>query len=106
MARPLALAALTLLAAPLLVPPAQAQLPSYGQSVQEQQIYDNSPTGRPSGGILESGNPLELMNKLRRNSALDNATQPGDAIDQALKVLDAQAVPAPQTPGGTMVTAP
>ena len=93
MARHLALAALTLLAAPLLAPPAQAQLPSYGQSIQEQQIYDNSPTGRPSGGILESGNPMELMNKLRRNSALDNATQPGDAIDQALKDLDAQASP-------------
>ncbi|CAK6688764.1 hypothetical protein [Synechococcus sp. CBW1107] len=93
MAHHLALAALTLLAAPLLTPPAQAQLPSYGQSIQEQQIYDNSPTGRPSGGILESGNPMELMNKLRRNSALDNATQPGDAIDQALKDLDAQAAP-------------
>ncbi|CAK6697777.1 hypothetical protein I1E95_15130 [Synechococcus sp. CBW1107] len=106
MARPLALAAFSLLAAPLLIPPAQAQLPSYGQSVQEQQIYDNSPTGRPSGGILESGNPLELMNKLRRNSALDNATQPGDAIDQALKDLEAQAAPAPRTPGGALVTAP
>jgi hypothetical protein len=33
------------------------------------------------------------MNKLRRNSALDNATQPGDAIDQAIKDLEAQAAP-------------
>jgi hypothetical protein len=95
MARPLALAALALLAASLFVPPVQAQSSSgsFGQSVQEQQIYDNSPTGRPSSGILESGNPLELMNKLRRNSALDNATQPGDAIDQAIKDLEAQAAP-------------
>ncbi|MCP9840123.1 hypothetical protein KBY93_05665 [Synechococcus sp. J7-Johnson] len=95
MARHLALAALALLAAPLLVPPAQAQSSStsFGQSIQEQQIYDNSPTGRPSSGILESGNPLELMNKLRRNSALDNATQPGDAIDQAIRALEAQAAP-------------
>ncbi|WP_094554566.1 hypothetical protein [Synechococcus sp. 1G10] len=95
MARPLALAAFALLAAPLFVPPVQAQSSSgsFGQSIQEQQIYDNSPTGRPSNGILESGNPLELMNKLRRNSALDNATQPGDAIDQAIKDLEAQAAP-------------
>ena len=93
MARPLALAALALLTLPLVAQSSRAQPSTFGQSVQEQQIYDNSPTGRPSGGILESGNPLELMNKLRRNSALDNATQPGDAIDQALKDLDAQAAP-------------
>lgn len=105
MARPLALAASTLLALPLLPPTAQAQLSSFGQSVQEKQIYDNSPTGRPTGGILESGNPMELMNKLRRNSALDNATQPGDAIDQALKDLEVQAAPAPG-PAGPLVTPP
>jgi hypothetical protein len=93
MARPLALAALALLSLPLASSAALAQTNSFGQSIQEQQIYDNSPTGRPSNGILESGNPLELMNKLRRNSALDNATQPGDAIDQAIKDLEAQAAP-------------
>jgi hypothetical protein len=102
MARPLALAALTLLSLPLAASAALAQNNSFGQSIQEQKIYDNSPTGRPSGGILESGNPLELMNKLRRNSALDEATQPGDAIDQALRDLDAQAAPSPATPGSTL----
>ncbi|MCT0219686.1 hypothetical protein KQ304_11900 [Synechococcus sp. CS-1329] len=90
MARPLALAALALLTLPLVAQSSRAQPSTFGQSVQEQQIYDNSPTGRPSGGILESGNPLELMNKLRRNSAMDNATQPDDAIDQAIRALEAQ----------------
>jgi hypothetical protein len=102
MARPLALAALALLSLPLASSAALAQTNSFGQSIQEQQIYDNSPTGRPSGGILESGNPMELMNKLRRNSALDEATQPGDAIDQALRALEAQAAPSPATPGSTL----
>ena len=90
MARPLNLAALAILSFPLASQSALAQIGNFGQSVQEQQIYDNSPTGRPSGGILESGNPLELMNKLRRNSAMDNATQPDDAIDQAIRALEAQ----------------
>ena len=74
MARPFTLAALAILTLPLASQSALAQIGSFGQGVQEQQIYDNSPTGRPSGGILESGNPLELMEKLRRSSALDNAT--------------------------------
>jgi hypothetical protein len=91
MARPFTLAALAILTLPLASQSALAQIGSFGQGVQEQQIYDNSPTGRPSGGILESGNPLELMNKLRRSSALDNATQPGDAVDQAIRALEAQA---------------
>lgn len=80
--------------------PAQAQN-TFGQSVQEQQIYDNSPTGRPTG-VLESGNPLELMNKLRRGTAMENATTPGDAIDQALRELE----PPPSTPGQAGVKAP
>ncbi len=93
MARSLAFVALTLLALPGGMVPARAQSP-FGQSPQEQLIYDNDPTGRSGGaGILESGNPIELMNKLRRNSALNDATTPGDAIDQALRDLEVQSTP-------------
>ncbi len=86
--RPVALLALGLSALTADLAPVLAQN-TFGQSVQEQQIYDNSPTGRPTG-VLESGNPLELMNKLRRGTAMDNATSPGDAIDQALRDLEPQ----------------
>lgn len=68
-----------------------------GLSKQERDVYDYGPGGPGSskgGSILDSTNPLELMNKLRKGMALDNATNPGDAIDAALKDLEAQSGPA------------
>lgn len=78
----------------------RAQQPGYGQTLgtspMERQIYDYEPGGKPSGGgsILDSTNPIDLMNKLRRGTAMDEATSPESAIDQALRDLDAQAAPA------------
>ena len=40
---------------------------------------------------------MDLMNKLRKSTAMDEATPPGDAIDQALKALNAPPAPAQQT---------
>ena len=71
-----------------------------GQSKQEQQIYDYGPgsgSGKGGGSILDSTNPMDLMNKLRKSTAMDEATPPGDAIDQALKALNAPPAPAQQT---------
>jgi len=72
-----------------------------GQSKQEQQFYDYGPSssgsGKSGGSILDSTNPMDLMNKLRKSTAMDEATSPGDAIDQALKALNAPPAPAPQT---------
>lgn len=76
--------------------PARADYGS-GLSKQEQNVYDYGPSGPGSGkggSILDSTNPLDLMNKLRKGTALDNATPPGDAIDAALKDLEAQSGPA------------
>lgn len=78
--------------------PAEAQQAGYGQTLgtspMERQIYDGG-TGRPnSGSILDSTNPLDLMNKIRRGTAMDEATPPSSAIDQALQQFEAQA-PAP-----------
>ncbi len=70
-----------------------------GQSKQEQQFYDYGPSsgsGKGGGSILDSTNPMDLMNKLRKSTAMDEATPPGDAIDQALKALNAPPAPAPQ----------
>ena len=71
-----------------------------GQSKQEQQFYDYGPSsgsGKGGGSILDSANPMDLMNKLRKSTAMDEATPPGDAIDQALKALNAPPAPAQQT---------
>jgi hypothetical protein len=79
---------------------ARAQQSGYGQTLgtspMERQIYDYEPGGKPSGGgsILDSTNPLDLMNKLQRGTAMQDATSPESAIDQALKDFEAQPAPA------------
>jgi len=87
------------LAAALLSPAsAQTNLQGYGQTLgtspQERQVFD---PGSKDSSILDSTNPLDLMNKLRRSTALDDATSPGSAIDQALKEYEVKAAPAPLT---------
>ena len=71
-----------------------------GQSKQEQQVYDYGPSsgsGKGGGSILDSANPMDLINKLRKSTAMDDATPPGDAIDRALKLLNSPPPPAQQT---------
>ena len=101
-----ALAPLLLLSQPT---PAGAQSSGYGQplglSNQDRQMFGNgggggsaSPLGGSSSG-LDVSNPIDLINRLRRSSAMDDATPPASAVDQALKALDAQATPVPSRPG-------
>ncbi|MFM8259765.1 MAG: hypothetical protein ACKN83_08075 [Vulcanococcus sp.] len=76
-------------------------------STQEQRLYDYGPSGTngtPKGtSILDSANPLDLMNKIRKGTAMDDATNPNDAIDAALKALEAQAPrPTAPTPGAAV----
>ncbi|MFM7087630.1 MAG: hypothetical protein ACKOXO_11655 [Cyanobium sp.] len=93
-----------LAAATLLFPAtAQAQQAGYGQTLgttpMERQLYEGG-TGKPSGGsLLDSTNPIDLMNRIRRGTAMDAATPPASAIDQALRDLEAQAAPAPALNG-------
>ena len=83
-------------------------------SVQEQRIYDVGPGGTnpaaKGGSILDSTNPMDLLNKLKRGTALDDATNPTDAIDAALKELNAQtppaATPKPGSATGALVKQP
>ena len=76
-----------------------------GLSSQDRQMFGNgsgggsaSPLGGGSSG-LDVSNPIDLINRLRRSSAMDDATPPASAVDQALKALDAQATPVPSRPG-------
>ena len=87
-----------------MAPPARADGFGSGMSVQEKQIYDYGPD--QNKGVLGTSNPIELMNRIRRGQALDNATNPGDAVDQALKELDAKSTPAPQGPGAAGMKGP
>ena len=44
---------------------------------------NDEPAGIPT-------NPFELMNRLKKSEAMENATIPSDAIDEALKVFNDQ----------------
>jgi hypothetical protein len=96
---PLGLAFLALAA------PVRAQPTGYGQTLgtspQERQMYDGGPSGRENS-ILDATNPIDLMNRIRRSTALDDATPPGTAIDQALREFDSQSAPGTSGPTQTL----
>ena len=78
-------------AAPVL---AQSQAPMTGyQTPAEQEIYNTEP-GKPKGSVLDATNPMDLLNRLRQATSMNDATDPVDAIDAALKGWEAQ-TPAP-----------
>lgn len=91
-----ALLAAPALGAAIAMQPVSAQQQGYGQTMgtgqQEREInFGTGPNRNSGGGILDSTNPIELMNKLRRGTAMDDATPPGDAIDAALNDYHQQA---------------
>ncbi|MEY3962775.1 MAG: hypothetical protein RLZZ106_30 [Cyanobacteriota bacterium] len=92
---------LALMAAAIGPQDARADYSSWGMSTQEKQIYDYGPGGSngttKQGSVLDSANPIDLMNKIRRGTAMDDATPPGDAVDAALKELNAAQTPGPSS---------
>ncbi|MFM7512854.1 MAG: hypothetical protein ACKO3F_05705 [Cyanobium sp.] len=101
---PWACALLLLLAVPLR---GQAQVQGYGQTIdspQQQRELDAGSGGPSRNSALDATNPIDLMNRLRRASAFDNATPPSDAIDAALR--DFQPQPQPVPPGSGLIQAP
>ena len=76
--------ALVLLA---VAPSAQAQMESTFQNKEEREIYGNGAPGADGGSILDATNPMDLINRIQRAGAMNDATPPADAIDAALKEL-------------------
>ena len=62
-----------------------AQVEAPYQNREERQLYNPGSSGGDS--ILDSTNPMDLINRIRRSGALDDATPPSDAIDDALKAF-------------------
>ena len=108
----LAAAAPAALLCALLIPgPGRAQQQGYGQTLGvsplEQQLYNGDPRGSSGGSAspLGSGNPLDIMNAIRRNSSLSDATPPASAIDDALKDFESRSAPG-ATPSGPRLPGP
>jgi len=81
--------------------PAGAQQQGYGQTIQDSSSGGAStlgPGAGKSGSILDATNPIDLMNRLRRSQALDDATPPSSAVDQALRDYSAQSGPPVTSP--------
>ena len=61
---------------------ARAQVEAPFQNREEREIYGET---NGSGSILDAANPMDFLNQIRRATAMDDATPPSDAIDEALK---------------------
>ncbi len=73
--------------------PSRAQLNGVSELPQERELYNTLPGSQQKGTILDATNPMDLLNRLRRATAMDNATSPSDAIDEALKALEFEVLP-------------
>ena len=62
-----------------------AQVEAPYQNREEQQLYNPGSSGGSS--ILDATNPMDLINRIRQSGAMDDATPPSDAIDEALKAF-------------------
>ena len=71
-----------------------AQVEGPYQNREERQLYNPGSSGGDS--ILDSTNPMDLINRIRQVGSLDDATPPSDAIDAALKAFREE--PAASTP--------
>ncbi len=85
---------------------ARAQEKGYGQTIsspqQERELDYGTGTNR-GGSALDSANPIDLMNKLRKATSMDDATTPGDAVDAALRDFHSPpAAPASASPAATV----
>jgi len=68
--------------------PLQAQTVDNGNIPKQREIHNSFGGEEKRGGILDATNPMQLLNRLRRANAMDDATSPSDAIDEALKAFD------------------
>ena len=51
-------------------------------------ILDTTSGTNNEGTVLDATNPMQLMQRLRQATSLNDATDPVDAIDAALKALE------------------
>ena len=70
------------------VSPSFAEVPNEKGISRQSELYNTLPGENQKDSILDATNPMELINRLRRATAMDNATPPSEAIDQAIKALE------------------
>lgn len=72
-----------------LAPAARAQSmlsgPSPFETNEDRDIFNTLPDTKRQGSVLDATNPMELMQRLRQATSMNDATDPVDAIDAALR---------------------
>ncbi len=53
----------------------------------EREIHNTFSDSQKKGTFLDATNPMDLMNRLRSATSMDEATSPSDAIDDALNAF-------------------
>ena len=79
---------LFLLAIPSVSDSASADIPVSNEMGVDREIHNTFSESSDRGTAIEATNPIEMLNRLRGVYALEEATSPSDAIDQALKALE------------------
>ena len=72
--------------------PSHAQSAGNNELYKQREIHNTFSSNQKNGSILDATNPMDLINRLRQATSMDNATSPSDAIDEALKLLDEQEI--------------
>ena len=52
---------------------------------EDRDIFNTLPDAKRQGSVLDATNPMELMQRLRQATSMNDATDPVDAIDAALR---------------------
>ena len=60
------------------------------ETPKERQIYSPHSAASAGGRVLDATNPMDRLNRIRRSGAMDDATAPSDAVDEALKAYQQQ----------------
>ena len=86
--------------------PSMAQPAREAELPQEREIHNTFSRGQGKGALIDATNPMDLINRLRQATAMDNATTPSDAIDDALKAFDEKELNSQTSELRTPVTKP
>ena len=77
-----------LLAIPFVSNSALGEAPVSNEISTDREIHNTFSESNDRGTAIEATNPMEMLNRLKGVYAMEDATSPSDAIDQALKALE------------------
>jgi len=81
----MAFSATTLWLTPAVMAQSMLTAQSPFETNEDRDIFNTLPDAKRQGSVLDATNPMELMQRLRQATSMNDATDPVDAIDAALR---------------------